>query len=64
MPFDTAPTLGAANVTNGIWAGIIAFAIMVYVVLDGFDLGIGIRVAKSNAAEDQLILSDIGEFAN
>ena len=25
-----------------IWAGIIAFAVFVYVVLDGFDLGIGI----------------------
>ncbi len=25
-----------------IWAGILAFGIMVYVVLDGFDLGIGI----------------------
>ena len=25
-----------------IWAGIIAFAVMAYVVLDGFDLGIGL----------------------
>jgi len=25
-----------------IWAGIIAFAVLTYVVLDGFDLGIGI----------------------
>jgi cytochrome d ubiquinol oxidase subunit II len=25
-----------------IWAGIIAFAVLAYVVLDGFDLGIGI----------------------
>lgn len=25
-----------------IWAGLIAFAVLVYVILDGFDLGIGI----------------------
>lgn len=25
-----------------IWAGIIAFAVLTYVVLDGFDLGVGI----------------------
>ena len=25
-----------------IWAGIIAFAVFAYVVLDGFDLGVGI----------------------
>jgi len=25
-----------------IWAGIIAFAVFAYVVMDGFDLGIGI----------------------
>ncbi|NBW06247.1 MAG: cytochrome d ubiquinol oxidase subunit II, partial [Alphaproteobacteria bacterium] len=25
-----------------IWAGLIAFAILAYVVLDGFDLGVGI----------------------
>ena len=32
MPFDLA----------FIWAGIIAFAVLVYVILDGFDLGVGI----------------------
>ena len=25
-----------------IWAGIIAFAVLVYVILDGFDLGVGL----------------------
>jgi cytochrome bd ubiquinol oxidase subunit II len=24
------------------WAGVIAFAILVYVILDGYDLGVGI----------------------
>ena len=25
-----------------IWAGLIAFAVLAYIILDGFDLGIGI----------------------
>ncbi len=25
-----------------IWAGLIAFAVLAYVILDGFDLGVGI----------------------
>ncbi|MFZ4712063.1 MAG: cytochrome d ubiquinol oxidase subunit II, partial [Zwartia sp.] len=25
-----------------IWAGLIAFAVLAYIVLDGFDLGVGI----------------------
>ena len=25
-----------------VWAGLIAFAILAYVILDGFDLGVGI----------------------
>ncbi len=42
-----------------IWAGIIAFAVMAYVVMDGFDLGIGIlfpRLAKG-AERDQAMAS-------
>jgi cytochrome bd ubiquinol oxidase subunit II len=40
-----------------IWAGILAFAIYAYVVLDGFDLGIGILVpfAKSQKDEETMI---------
>jgi cytochrome d ubiquinol oxidase subunit II len=34
MPFHLDPTI--------VWAGIIAFAVFAYVVMDGFDLGIGI----------------------
>ena len=29
-----------------VWAGIIAFAIAMYVVMDGFDLGIGILFTR------------------
>jgi cytochrome d ubiquinol oxidase subunit II len=40
-----------------VWSGIIAFAVYAYVVLDGFDLGIGILApfAKSNEEEERMI---------
>lgn len=39
------------------WAGVIAFAIVVYVILDGFDLGIGVLfgVAENEARRDAMI---------
>jgi cytochrome bd ubiquinol oxidase subunit II len=39
------------------WAGVIAFAIMVYVILDGFDLGIGVLfgVAENEARRDAMM---------
>ncbi|MGJ8621173.1 MAG: cytochrome d ubiquinol oxidase subunit II [Yoonia sp.] len=42
-----------------IWAGLIAFAVLTYVVLDGFDLGLGILFpfAKSDADRDQMMNS-------
>ena len=36
-----------------IWAGLIAFAVLAYVVLDGFDLGVGILFAAERGAEDR-----------
>ena len=36
-----------------IWAGIIAFAVMAYVVMDGFDLGIGILFPRLNVGEER-----------
>ena len=33
-----------------IWAGLIAFAVLAYVVLDGFDLGVGILFAAERGA--------------
>jgi len=35
-----------------IWAGIIAFAVLVYVVLDGFDLGVGILFPLADNSKD------------
>jgi cytochrome d ubiquinol oxidase subunit II len=39
------------------WAAVIAFAIIVYVILDGFDLGVGILfgVAESEARRDEML---------
>ncbi|MGB7205255.1 MAG: cytochrome d ubiquinol oxidase subunit II, partial [Anderseniella sp.] len=39
-----------------IWAGIIAFAVLMYVVLDGFDLGVGILFALEPAKHDRDIM--------
>jgi cytochrome bd ubiquinol oxidase subunit II len=36
-----------------IWAGIIAFAVMAYVVMDGFDLGIGILFSRLQVGEER-----------
>jgi cytochrome d ubiquinol oxidase subunit II len=41
-----------------IWAGIIAFAVLAYVVLDGFDLGIGILFLLFPGAEDRDTLTN------
>jgi len=42
-----------------IWAGIIGMAVAMYVILDGFDLGIGILIpfAKDHAERDQMMTS-------
>lgn len=36
-----------------IWAGLIAFAVLTYVILDGFDLGVGILFPFSESEEDR-----------
>ena len=37
-----------------IWAGLIAFAVLAYVLLDGFDLGIGIAVFFGGVVGEKL----------
>ena len=39
-----------------IWAGLIAFAVLAYVLLDGFDLGIGILFAVERRDEDRDVM--------
>ena len=36
-----------------VWAGLLAFAVLAYVVLDGFDLGVGILFAAERGKEDR-----------
>ena len=39
-----------------IWAGLIAFAVLAYVLLDGFDLGVGILFAVEREEEDRDVM--------
>ena len=39
-----------------IWAGLIAFAVLAYVLLDGFDLGVGILFAVERQSEDRDVM--------
>ena len=39
-----------------IWAGVIAFAVLAYVLLDGFDLGVGILFAAEHEPEDRDVM--------
>jgi cytochrome d ubiquinol oxidase subunit II len=40
------------------WAGVLAFAILVYVILDGFDLGVGILFGTTKDAEHERAMMD------
>jgi cytochrome d ubiquinol oxidase subunit II len=39
-----------------IWAIIIAFAVLTYVILDGFDLGIGILFPFAKSEQDKSVM--------
>ena len=43
----------SAETIATIWAGLIAFAVLAYVVLDGFDLGVGILFAAERGSNDR-----------
>ncbi|MGY6707195.1 MAG: cytochrome d ubiquinol oxidase subunit II [Rhizobiaceae bacterium] len=45
-----------------IFAGLMGVAILVYVILDGFDLGIGILFAAADKAEKDKMIASIGPF--
>jgi cytochrome d ubiquinol oxidase subunit II len=44
------------------FAGLMGFAILVYVVLDGYDLGVGILLAGAAPAEKDRMVASIGPF--
>jgi cytochrome d ubiquinol oxidase subunit II len=45
-----------------IFAGLMGLSILVYVILDGFDLGVGILFADANDADKDVMISSIGPF--
>ncbi|MEP6566422.1 MAG: cytochrome d ubiquinol oxidase subunit II, partial [Mesorhizobium sp.] len=45
-----------------IFAGLMGLAILIYVVLDGFDLGIGILFSVAEEAEQDTMIAAIGPF--
>ncbi|MDG4884340.1 cytochrome d ubiquinol oxidase subunit II [Mesorhizobium sp. WSM4884] len=45
-----------------IFAGLMGLAILIYVVLDGFDLGIGILFSAAEDAEQDIMIAAIGPF--
>src|SRR6186713_3548115 len=45
-----------------IFAGLMGLAILIYVVLDGFDLGIGILFSLAGDAEQDTMVAAIGPF--
>ncbi|MGO9932188.1 MAG: cytochrome d ubiquinol oxidase subunit II [Steroidobacteraceae bacterium] len=53
----------AATSLSIFWAGVIAFSILMYVILDGFDLGVGILFGTTPAEENrQAMLNTIAPF--
>src|ERR1051326_2445135 len=43
-----------------LWAGILAFGVFMYVLLDGFDLGVGILFAfESDASNRELMMNSV-----
>jgi len=45
-----------------IFAGLLGLAILIYVVLDGFDLGVGILMARTDVSERDRMIASIGPF--
>ncbi len=45
-----------------IFAALMAVSILAYVILDGYDLGVGMLMARGNRAERDRMISTIGPF--
>lgn len=59
--------MGAEIFSNGQWlpllfAGLMGFAILVYTILDGYDLGVGILMPYGNSQEQDIMIASIGPF--
>ena len=45
-----------------VFAGVMGLAILLYVVLDGYDLGVGMLMPAADASEQELMVASIGPF--
>jgi cytochrome d ubiquinol oxidase subunit II len=54
--------LSSAEVLPVIFAGLMGLAILLYVVLDGYDLGVGILMSRATAEEKDMMIASIGPF--
>jgi cytochrome d ubiquinol oxidase subunit II len=45
-----------------VFAGLMGLAILMYVVLDGYDLGVGMLMPAADAREQELMVASIGPF--
>ena len=45
-----------------VFAALMGFAMLMYVVLDGYDLGVGMLMPAADAREQELMVASIGPF--
>lgn len=45
-----------------VFVGLMGLSMLIYVVLDGFDLGVGILIADASDADKDTMISSIGPF--
>jgi cytochrome d ubiquinol oxidase subunit II len=45
-----------------VFAGLMALAMLIYVVLDGYDLGVGVLLTRADDAEKDMMIASIGPF--
>lgn len=55
-------TLFSPEVIPVVFAGLMGLAILVYVILDGYDLGVGILMMEASKKERDVMISSIGPF--
>jgi len=54
--------LTSADVLPVIFAGLMGLSILLYVILDGYDLGVGILMSDAEADEKDVMIASIGPF--
>jgi cytochrome d ubiquinol oxidase subunit II len=54
--------LTSADVLPVIFAGLMGLSILLYVILDGYDLGVGMLMSQADRAERDVMISSIGPF--